>query len=170
MDRVKHNAHKKPSFSRGVAASTCLTNDEHLDDLAVEVAIAALPHDSPDFAPAELDLDAHLTARYGHPVRRIVRALHAEHEALDHGDPAIDITDMQVLQVSTADKIVAFGSLLDRARKSGDEARFFADRPALAARMPYFQRFVSAVTDLVPDAMSAALRDVLAAITACRIA
>lgn len=77
---------------------------------------------------------------------------------------------MQLLQVSTADKIVAFRSLLERARKSGDEARFFADRPVLAERMPYFQRFASAVTGLVPDSMSTALREVLAGITACRIA
>lgn len=164
-----HMIDDKPAYAHAVGVARVL--DDHLVDLAVEVAIAGLLHNSPGFAPADLDLTAHLTTRYGHPVPRIVRARHAERELLNAGDdPDIDITDLLVLQVSTAAKIVAFGSRLDLARRSGDEARFFADRPELAGHTPYFQRFASAVTGLVPDTMSAALRDVLAALTACRIA
>ncbi|MEU7480550.1 hypothetical protein AB0A63_31545 [Lentzea sp. NPDC042327] len=154
-----------PAFEYAVRVARCL--DEHLVDLSVGVAIAALLHASSIFADA-IALDTHLAMNYGHPVPRIVRALRAERATLTAGDPEIDTSDMLVLYVSTADKIVAFHALLDRARASGDEARFFVGHPALALRAPYFQRFAGAVTGLVPDSMSTALREVLAAITAGR--
>ena len=46
---------------------------------------------------------------------RIVRALEAEHHALDTQRPIVAIDDLPVLLASTADKIVALGSLSRRA-------------------------------------------------------
>jgi len=101
------------------AARVAVTLGEHVTDPAPELIAAALLHDSPDFAPAGIDLDVVLGHRYGIQVVRIVRALQAEHHALDTDTPIIVADDLPVLLASTADKIVALTSLSRRAHKSG---------------------------------------------------
>ena len=49
------------------AARVAVTLGEHVTDPAPELIAAALLHDSPEFAPAGIDLDAVLGHRYGIP-------------------------------------------------------------------------------------------------------
>jgi HD domain-containing protein len=83
----------------GHAVRVALTLDRHLPDASPELIAAALLHDSPEFAPANLTLDELLTARFGPAVTRVVRALEAEHVGLDTilGGPPIPIEDPWVL-------------------------------------------------------------------------
>jgi (p)ppGpp synthase/HD superfamily hydrolase len=113
------------------ALHVAVTLGEHVSDPDPELIAAALLHDCPEFAPADLDLDAVLTECYGEVVVRIVRGGQAEHHALDTDHPIITIDEEPVLLASTADKIVALGSLRWRAEKSGDPVAFFTARPAL---------------------------------------
>jgi len=143
------------------AIQVAVTLGQHLPNVAPELAAAALLHDSPEFAPPDVDLDAILTIRYGREVTRVVRALQAEHASLDSPEPPIVVDDEPVLVISTADKIVAFSSLLHRARLSGDIAAFFGSRPALLRLLPYFRACQLAGAGHVPPAMSHRLGTVL---------
>lgn len=122
---------------------------------------AALLHDSPLFAPADIDLNTYLTVRYGLEVTRVVRALEAQHEALDSADPPVLVDDHPVLLTSTADKIVALSSLLSRARAFGDIDAFFRARGPLLRLLPYFRAYQEAGAALVPPRMAAELRTVI---------
>jgi (p)ppGpp synthase/HD superfamily hydrolase len=143
------------------AVRVAVTLDRHAPDVGPHLICAALLHDSPEFAPPELDLDAALTHRYGSETTRIVRALQREHESLDAGTPSSAVGDVSVLLASTADKIAALSSLLHRARRSGDVHRFFGERPALLALLPHFQGFHQAAAGRIPIGMSNRLADVL---------
>jgi (p)ppGpp synthase/HD superfamily hydrolase len=69
------------------AARVAVTLGEHVAHPAPELIAAALLHDSPEFAPAGIDLDAALGHRYGREVVRIVRALEAEHHGPGYRQP-----------------------------------------------------------------------------------
>jgi (p)ppGpp synthase/HD superfamily hydrolase len=148
------------------AARVAVTLGEHITTPAPELIAAALLHDAPEFAPADLDLDTELGHRYGTTVLGIVRALEAEHHALDTDHPTITVADPLVLLASTADKIVALTSLTRRARKSGDSTGFFAERPALLGLLPHFQAFRDAGAGRVPASMTRDLGLVLDTLTA----
>ena len=136
------------------AARVAVTLGEHVADPAPGLIAAVLLHDSPEFAPAGIDLDAVLGQRYGGEVVRIVRALETEHHALDTDTPIIMADDLPVLLASTADKIVALTSLSRRAARSGDPVEFFAARPALLGLLPHFQAFAAAGAGRVPPSMT----------------
>jgi len=148
------------------AARVAVTLGEHLDAPAPSLIAACLLHDAPEFAPRELDLDHVLADRYGSEVVRIVRALQAEHHALDTDHPIIPVDDLPVLLASSADKIVAFSSLVRRARRSGDVAGFFGCRRALLRLLPHFHDFARAASGRIPTSLSARLGDALNALTA----
>ena len=95
-----------------------------------------------------------------------MRALQAEHHALDTDTPIIVADDLPVLLASTADKIVALTSLSRRTHKSGDPVGFFAARPVLLGLLPHFQAFTAAGTGRVPPSMTRRLGFVLDALTA----
>jgi hypothetical protein len=147
------------------AARVAVTLGEYVAGTAPELIAAALLHDAPEFAPADIDVDAVLRLRYGSEVARIVRALEAEHHALDTASSIITIDDLPVLLASTADKIVALASLSRRAKRSGDVTGFFAARPALLRLLPHFRAFALAGVGHVPTGMSARLDQVLTALT-----
>jgi hypothetical protein len=175
------SAPRHPLISRGLRDSRAWCAGHVIDDRpalahAVRVAVtigryapgarpylicAALLHDSPEFAPPDMDLDATLTRRYGPETTRIVRAMEHEHDLLDKGTPTSAVDDVPVLLASTADKIVALSSLLHRARRSGDADRFFRARPALLALLPHFQTFHQAASGRVPPALTDRLASVL---------
>lgn len=146
------------------AVRVVVTLGEHIPDAAPELLCAALLHDAPEFAPADLDLDQVLAERYGTEVTRIVRALEAEHHALDTAHPTIGVDDLPVLLLSTADKIVALSSLLHRADKSPNPREFFSRRPALLALVPHFIAFRRAGEGRIPASMTNHLGLVLGAI------
>lgn len=153
-----HEIDDAPAFAH--AARVAATLDHHVPDLDPRWLCAALLHDSPEFVPAGTGLDAAL-AVYGGDVPRIVRALQAEHQALDKPDPPIDVTDQAVLSVSTADKIVAISSLLRRAAVSGDEPGFWAARPLLRGLTGWFSRYQQAGAGRVPQPMTTRLAALL---------
>lgn len=136
------------------AARVAVTLGQHLPEADPTLIAAALLHDSPEFAPPDMNLDAALTAAYGSEVTRIVRALEAEHAALDCGHPTTAVDDLPVLTISTADQIVALSSLFRRARLSGDVHQFFAGRTMLLTLLPHFARAHRLGTGLVPPSMS----------------
>ncbi|WP_410570419.1 hypothetical protein [Amycolatopsis sp. cmx-4-61] len=143
------------------AARVAVILGEHVAAPAPELIVAVLLHDSPEFAPRDLDLDSVLVGRYGSEVTRIVRALETEHQALDTDHPVISVDDLPVLLASTADKIVALTSLTRRAEKSGDSSAFFAARPALVSLLAHFAAFADAGAGRVPASMTRQLRHVL---------
>ncbi|MEJ3750593.1 metal-dependent phosphohydrolase [Actinomycetes bacterium KLBMP 9797] len=136
------------------AARVAVTLSRHVPTVGPELVAAVLLHDSPEFAPADVDLDALVTTEYGPEVRRIVRSMEAEHAALDEPDPTIRTGDRPLLLACTADQIVAFKSLAQRARRSGDVNSFFAARPALLRLLPHFRAYQLAGVGLVPFTMS----------------
>lgn len=123
-------------------------------------------HDTPEFAPPEIDLDRLLVARFGPEITRIVRALRVEHHALDTGAPLIAVDDRPVLLVSTADKIVALDSLARRAdrHQHGGPAGFFAARPRLLRLLPHLRAFHAASAGHMPASMTQHLGQVLDAV------
>ena len=157
-----HVIDDRPALVHAVRVAVALAR--YVPNAAPDLVCAALLHDSPDFAPPGLDLDAVLTRRYGPQTARVVRAMEREHAALDRGDPPIAVDDGPVLLVSTADKIVALSSLLHRARRSGDVHDFFSSRPALLSLLPYFRAFHDAAADQIPSRMTGRLTTVLVAL------
>ena len=153
-----HIIDDRPALAHALQVATTL--DAHVS-CAPPLVCAALLHDSPLFAPADIDLNAFLTDRYGPEVTRIIRALEAQHEALDSADPPVLVDDQPVLLASTADKIVALSSLLRRARASGDVDAFFRARGPLLRLLPYFRAYQQAGAPLVPQRMAAKLRSVI---------
>jgi len=146
------------------AARIAVTLGEHVAYPAPELIAAALLHDAPEFAPPDTDLDHVLSQRYGLEVVRIVRALEAEHHALDADAPTLTVDDLPVLLASTADKIVALTSLSRRAAGTGDAAGFFATRPALRCLLPRFRAFRDAGAGRVPASMTGQLGQALDAL------
>lgn len=154
----------RPALVHAVRVAVVL--GEHVTAPDPDLVAAVLLHDSPEFAPVDVDLDAVLDHRYGPKVVRVVRALETEHHALDTGHPVITVDDLPVLLASTADKIVALTSLTRRAEKSGDATAFFAARPALLALLEHFGAFTDAGDGRVPASMTRQLRQVLDTLTA----
>ncbi|WP_328415002.1 metal-dependent phosphohydrolase [Micromonospora sp. NBC_00389] len=150
-----HTIDDRPALAHAVRVA--VTIGEHLPNPAPDLIAAALLHDVPDFAPATPDIYQVLAAAYGPQVPRIIAALQAEHDALDKPDPPIRVDDLPVLLASTADKIVALTSLLQRAHASGNVTDFLRARPALLALLPHFRAFQQAAQRRVPAGMSARL-------------
>jgi hypothetical protein len=155
---------EQPALAHAVRVAVTL--GQHVPDPAPELIAAVLLHDSPEFAPADTDVDSVLELRYGREVLRIVRALETEHDALDTDTPTVTVGDLPVLLASTADKIVALRSLTQRAVRSGDPMGFFAARPGLLRLLPYFREFGDASAGRVPASMTRHLRQVLATLIA----
>ncbi|MEV0810920.1 metal-dependent phosphohydrolase [Micromonospora sp. NPDC050200] len=150
-----HTIDDRPALVHAVRVA--VTIGDHVPQPPPDLVAAALLHDVPDFAPATPDIYQTLAAGYRPEVPRIIAALQAEHRALDEPDPPISVNDLPVLLASTADKIVAVGSLLRRAHASGDTPGFFARRPALLALLPHFRVFQQTAHPRVPASMSARL-------------
>ncbi|MFK3980579.1 metal-dependent phosphohydrolase [Micromonospora sp. NPDC050397] len=149
----------RPAFAHAVRVAVTL--GLHVPDVAPDMVAAALLHDSPEFAPTGINLDAVLTTRYGREVTRVIRALEVEHAALDSSDPPVTVDDHPVLLISTADKIVALTSLLRRAVLSGNVDAFFGARAGLLRLLPYFRRCHRAGTEHLPPTMTDQLGIVL---------
>ncbi|GID33344.1 HD domain-containing protein [Paractinoplanes brasiliensis] len=144
------------------AARVAVTIGEHHPAAGPRVIAAALLHDAPEFAPAPRDLDRFLTARFGDEVRRLIRGMQTEHDALDRMEPILlDTRDAPLVLLSTADKIVALNSLLRRAHLAGDVLNFFAVRKPLIDLLDHFRACQQATLGAVPPTMSTALADIL---------
>jgi len=145
-----------PAF--GHAVKVALTLGRHVPDPAPELVAAVLLHDSPEYAPKEIDLDAVLTARFGAPVAAIVRGLEREHIALDQrADPDVTTEDRWTVVASAADKIVSLRSILRRASRAPDPAAYWRSRRAFVARVPYFAAFHTAAAPHLPPGMAGEL-------------
>jgi len=123
-----------------------------------ELTAAAFLHDSPEYAPSSLDLDAILADRLGPEVPRIIRAHEAEHLALAEGhQPTAPTADPPVLQLSAADKIVSLSTAIRNASAAPDPAAYWAGRRAFLDQLPYLVAFRHKVTGHLPPAMTQTL-------------
>lgn len=150
-----HLIEQRPAFRHAAAVAHEVI--EHTADPAPELIAAALLHDAPEFAPTDLDLDGYLTGVYGPVTARLVSDLHAEHMALNGPDPAVDVTDPDLLLLSTADKVVAFRGNLRRAHAGGDVPAYFGAKTGMLRLLGYFRAFQQAGLGRVPAALSADL-------------
>jgi hypothetical protein len=139
----------------GHAVKEALVLGRYVPDPAPELVAAVLLHDSPEYAPKDVDLDALLTVRLGPAVTRIVRGLEREHIALDER-PVPDVTteDRWTLWASAADKIVSVRSILGRAARAADPAAYWRSRRAFVVRVPYFAAFHTAAAPHLPPGMA----------------
>lgn len=105
----------------------------------------------PKFAPVSLKLDQFLEYRFSAEVRRLIRGMQSEHDAMDCGKPFIpDLADRHLMLLSTADKVVALRSLLRRTDLFGDVAAFFARRRPLLDLLAFFHTYQSTSIGAVP--------------------
>jgi hypothetical protein len=139
----------------GHAVKVALVLGRHVPNASPELVAAVLLHDSPEYAPKDVDLDALLTARFGPAVTRIVRGLEREHIALDER-PVPDVTteDRWTLYASAADKIVSLRSILRRASLAADPAAYWQSRRAFVTRVPYFAAFHTSAAPHLPPGMA----------------
>jgi hypothetical protein len=142
----------------GHAVKVALVLGRNIPNAAPELVAAVLLHDSPEYAPKDVDLDALLTVRLGPAVARIVRGLEREHIALDER-PVPDVTteDRWTLWASAADKIVSLRSILGRGARSTDPAAYWRSRRAFVERVPYFAAFHTAAAPHLPPGMAGEL-------------
>ena len=150
-----HLIEQRPAFRHAAAVANEVLS--HATDASPELIAAAFLHDSPEFAPDDIDLNTYLADTYGERTAWLVSHLHAEHVALDGPDPAIDVRDPDLLLLSTADKVVAFRGNLRRAEASGDIPAYFAAKTGMLRLLPYFRAFQQAGVERVPAALSADL-------------
>lgn len=119
-----------------------------------ELTAAAFLHDSPEYAPLGLDLDAILAQRLVPEVPRIIRAHEAEHEALARDrQPTAPTADLPVLQLSAADKIVSLSTAIRNATTAPDAAAYWAGRRAFLEQLDYLAVFQHQVAGHLPQAM-----------------
>lgn len=136
--------------------------DEHCPSASPDHIAAVIVHDAPFFTPPELDLDTTLTTMLNADVTRIVRAIEAEHDALDHSsNPDIDTTSQDVLIASAADKVISIGAILKRARRSPAPNDYWTTRQPFLMRVPYFQAFSISARPYLPDTLADELHDVV---------
>ncbi|SBW19361.1 hypothetical protein FDG2_1275 [Candidatus Protofrankia californiensis] len=139
---------------------------------------AVLLHDAPELAPSD-QLDPVVMSLLGPETLRIIRVLEAEHRAMAtpniSGEQTLDRVrrlasdDMPSLLATTADKIVAFGSVLRRAARVSDPDVFWQARRPFRDQMPYFHAFRTAAAPFLPRSMACELTGLLvAADRACR--
>jgi (p)ppGpp synthase/HD superfamily hydrolase len=154
-----HIIDQAPAFSHAVRVAEKLV--EHWPDAPAMVAAAALLHDAPEFAPSTVDLAKVLTELVGYDGQAIaeaVRRLHGEHLRLDAMPmPPIKLDDRDTVVLSAADKVVALDSMLRRAARAHDVARFWAARPAFLARVAYFRAFTDTTATMLPCGLLADL-------------
>lgn len=136
-----HEIDQAPALRHAVAVTVVL--GRHHPETRPDVLAATLLHDSPEYAPADIDLDEYLTWTYGGETRRIVREMERLQDDMRPGNraPALDPADAVVVRAVCADKIIAISSMLRRARHSGNEAKFWAKRQAFIDVLPYFAAF-----------------------------
>jgi hypothetical protein len=147
-----HTIDEAPALTHAIKVAA--TIGEHIPDAPAELIAAALLHDAPYFAPADVHLDAVLTTRLGFTVTRTVRAMEREHTTMDTStEPHIDPTDLWALWAGVADKIVAISSILRRASRAEDELAFWAQRSAFVSRIGYFRAFCELACPHVPSTM-----------------
>jgi hypothetical protein len=145
-----------PALAHAAKVTTKLA--QYVPNADPELLAAVLLHDSPFFAPEDIDLDATLTARLGGEVTRVVRALQRSHEAMVEGLVSeIPTTDRSVLLAGTADKIVSLSSILGRAFAAEDRRAFWSTRRAFLNLVPYFTVFHIHVAPHIPDRMAVEL-------------
>jgi hypothetical protein len=151
-----HIIDEAPAMRHAVEVAQVL--GRHLPDAPPELVAAALLHDAPEFAPADLDLDEFLTVRFSPTTAKLVRSVERQHTALRLASPPPpDVDDPMTLWVTAADKIVSLGSVMHRATLADDRQAYWAVRGAFLQLVPYFRLFHSTAAPHLPAGMAAAL-------------
>ena len=136
---------------------------DHLPGASPDLIAAVILHDAPYFAPPDVDLDLTLAEMLNPSVLRIVRAIQAEHETLDHSiNPSVEIRDPDVLLANAADKAVSIAAIIRRGRRSNHPDIFWNRRRAFIDRVPYFQAFAAAADPYLPESL---VRELTAVVT-----
>lgn len=155
-----HQIDQAPAVQHAVAVTVTL--GRHHPEIHPEVLAATLLHDSPEFAPADLDLDRVLTKRFGPLTCRVVRGLEAIHLDMRPGaEPVLDFDEPAIVQAAAADKIVAIDSMLRRAGRAPDPATFWQRRQAFVQMLDYFEAFRAAAAPVCEADMIDRLADLL---------
>lgn len=129
--------------------------DRYVPEADPALIAAVILHDSPYFAPEDTDLDAVLNDRLGPAVKRIVRAIEREHQALAVAElPAIDVSDPHTLVASAADKAVSIAAITRRADRASDVTAYWSTRRAFIKRVPYFCAFAEAAAPHLPTGLA----------------
>jgi hypothetical protein len=150
-----------PALSHALKVARKVT--DHLASASPDLIAAVILHDAPYFAPAGVNLDRTLAETLNPSVLRIVRAIQAEHEALERStNPCVEDRDPAVLVASAADKTVSIAAIIRRGRRSDDPAVFWNHRRAFIDRVPYFQAFAVAVEPHLPASLARELAAVIA--------
>jgi hypothetical protein len=143
----------RPALGHAVRVAIAL--DKYVPNADPQLIAAVILHDSPDYAPADIDLDQLLAQRCGPGAVHIVRGLQREHIALDQ-NPAPDVSteDQWVLWASAADKIVSLRSILRRGQQAIDPCVYWQRRQPFINRIPYFAAFHAAAQPHLPLGMA----------------
>jgi hypothetical protein len=143
------------------AINVAHTVDRHIPDAPVELIAVALLHDVPEFAPADIDLDAVLTCQLTPAVTRTIRALQRVLTAGKAGDIPVEPEDPWALYVSAADKIASLSSVLQRAARADDAAAYWQTRAPFIAQVPHYRVFSQRAAPHLPSGMTAELEHLI---------
>jgi hypothetical protein len=144
-----HRIAGRPALTHAVTVAEELAR--HLPDPAPELIAAVLLHDSPTYAPPDLDLDTVLTLRLGPAVAHVVRGVHREPRTTDTGRPdrlEMPIPERWIRYTVAADTIVTVRATLYRANRSPDRAAYWQTHNAFLARLPALAAFATAAPHL----------------------
>ncbi|AEH09679.1 MULTISPECIES: HD domain-containing protein [Protofrankia] len=142
-----HSIDGAPALAHAVRVAVVL--GRHHPAASPTLLAAVLLYDAPELAPPD-QLDPLVTSLLGADTLRIIRVLEAEHHTMHNphtsSEQTLDrvhrlaATDMPALLATTADKIVAFGSILRRAARADDPNAFWQARHPFREQMPVLSR------------------------------
>jgi hypothetical protein len=141
-----------------------LTLERYVPDPAPDVIAGILLHDAPEHVLDRAGLDRYLLCRFGVTAHRIVGSIEREHKHLAGwsgmtADLRAWLNELAhdedaVLLAGSADKIVAFTSVLRRSDRAADARVYWHRRRLFVARLPYFREYHLAVADRLPAPMA----------------
>lgn len=146
-----HVINDAPALAHAMKVASVLAT--HEPDAPPSTIASALLHDSPIFAPSFIDLDIVLRDGVGEAIASIVHELSAEQAAMMSGQPP-RLAGRTVTLVLAADRIVAFRSLVERARRSSDEREFWTQRQGLRSMLGYFRAWYAIAEPALPASMA----------------
>ncbi|THV41378.1 hypothetical protein [Glycomyces buryatensis] len=160
-----HEIDAAPALRHAVAVAVVL--GRYHPETEPDITAAVLMHDSPEFAPPTLDLDAFLTIQFSPETNRIVRALQHLHDTMGADtEPEVAEDDSATLQAACADKIVAISSMLRRSRTADSPSEFWSARTAFTGILGYFDRFTELAAQGGEGDMAERLRALLVKVRA----
>ena len=146
------------------AVQVVVTLERYVPDPPPDAIAGILLHDMPEYAPDKLTLHA-LLRGFGVTAHRIVSSIEREHDRLARwaGGMTAEVhacvkqlsdDNDAVLLAGSADKIVAFTSVLRRSDRAADARVYWHGKRPLVVRLPYFREYHRAVAHRLPAPMA----------------